>query len=293
MSVGYLFIIAAATCWGFIGIFSTLAFSLGVSPLEVGFWRAALASIFFAAQATTCKQTTLHKRDLPFLLLFAVFGIALFYVSYMIAVNSGGAAFAAVLLYTAPAWVVCISFFLYGEKFTPMKLFAVFLVILGVFLISKSGGNAQSLGSLSLVALTAGLASGFCYSLYYTMGKYFSSRYSPANLFLYALPLGALLIFPFVEFVEKSYLAWLAILAISFFSTYLANFCYYKGLQTLEAGRASIVATMEPVIAAITAYIFFGEHFTPLGYCGTLLILGAVLTTIYEKQSPSTSKNGS
>ncbi|MBU3952479.1 MAG: DMT family transporter, partial [Proteobacteria bacterium] len=90
-------------------------------------------------------------------------------------------------------------------------------------------------------------------------------------------------VLPFVEFSDKTPLAWTALIALSFVSTFLANFCYYKGLQYLEAGRASIVATLEPVVAAFTAYVFLGEYFTFLGYVGAGLILVAVITTIYEQ----------
>ncbi len=114
------------------------------------------------------------------------------------------------------------------------------------------------------------------------MGKYFSNKYTSANLFLYVLPLGALGILPFVDFVHKTPQAWLALIAVSIISTFIANYCYYQGLKYLEAGRASIVATLEPVVAAMTAYIFLGEYFTPFGYLGAGLIIAAVIATIYE-----------
>lgn len=283
MSTGYFFIISAALCWGLIGIFSSLAFSQGVEPMEVAFWRACLTWVCFAVQAFIRKETYLDKKDIPLFLVFAVFGVSLFFISYQFAVKTGGAAFAAVLLYTAPAWVVFVAFFVYKEKLTWIKIMAIALVFTGVVLISKTGGNAASTISIGGIAILSGLISGFCYSLYYTMGKYFSKKYSSANLFLYVLPLGALGILPFVDFVHKTPFAWAALIAVSVISTFIANYCYYQGLKYLEAGRASIVATLEPLIAAITAYIFLGEYFTPLGYVGAVLILAAVIATIYER----------
>lgn len=279
----YLFVVTAAVCWGMIGIFSSIAFSQGLEPMEVAFWRALLAWIFFGGQALIRKQTRLDKKDFPLLTIFALLGISLFYIVYQIAVKTGGAAFASVLLYTAPAWVVICSFFIYREKLTVVKILAVVLVILGVFLISKSGGNSAAPTSLSGVAIITGLASGFCYSLYYTIGKYFSGKYSSANLFLYVLPIGALGILPFVDFTHKTTEAWLALLGVSFISTFIANYCYYQGLKRLEAGRASIIATLEPIVAAVAAYVFLGEYFTLFGYLGAALIVAAVVITIFKK----------
>ena len=281
MIKGYLYILSAAILWGFIGIFSSLTFQEGLSPMEVAFWRALLGWFCFGAQAIVRQQTRVEVKDLPLLALFAVFGIALFYVSYLYAVQSGGVAFAAVLLYTAPAWVVLFSVIIYRERLSWVKGAAVILVMAGVYLISQKGGSDGI--DISLLALIAGLTSGFCYSLYYTVGKYFSEKYSSANMFLYVLPVGALGVLPFVEFVHKTPLAWAGLAGVAIVSTFMANYCYYNGLKYLEAGRASIVATLEPVVAAITAYLIFGEYFAPVGYLGVILILGAVIATVTEK----------
>ena len=283
MLLGYIFIILAASLWGFIGIFSSLAFAEGLGPMEVAFWRALISWFFFGSLAIVRKETHLVRKDIPLLAVFGLLGISLFYISYQYSVKTGGAAFAAVLLYTAPAWVVICSFFIYKEKLTVNKIMAVLLVIAGVFLISKTGGNSNSATAISVMTIFSGLMSGFCYSLYYTIGKYFSSRYSSANLFLYILPIGALGIFPFVEFTHKSPAAWASLIAISLVSTFIANHCYYIGLKHLEAGKASIVATLEPVVAAVAAYIILGEYFTSLGYVGAAMIISAVILTIYKK----------
>ena len=283
MFIGYIFIISAATSWGLIGIFSSLAFSQGVSPMEVAFWRAVITWFCFGIQAIIIKEARIDKKDFPLLAVFAFFGISLFYISYQLAVKQAGAAFASVLLYTAPAWVVICSYFVYKEKLTILKMGAVGLVIIGVFLISKTGGSVNAGKHIGFMAVAAGLLSGFCYSLYYTIGKYFSTKYASATLFLWILPMGALGILPFVQFADKTPLAWGALISVSVVSTFFANFCYYQGLKYLEAGRASIVATLEPVVAAITAYIFLGEYFSFLGYVGAGLIILAVISTICEQ----------
>ena len=279
---GYGFIIAAASCWAFIGIFSSIAFAQGLKPMEVAFWRALFAWLLFGAQALILGQTRLEKGDVPLLGFFGVFGIFLFYVSYQYAVKTGGAALASVLLYTAPAWVVVCSFFVFRERLSLPKILAVVLVIAGVYLISRSGGTRAgvSVSSVGLLALLSGLVSGLCYSLYYTVGKHFSGRYSSANLFLYVLPVGIVCMLPLVDFAPKNLTAWAALLALATVSTYLANFCYYQGVKYLEAGRASIVATLEPVVATAAAYVILGESLSLWGYVGAGVIISAVIITI-------------
>jgi DME family drug/metabolite transporter len=67
---------------------------------------------------------------------------------------------------------------------------------------------------------------------------------------------------------------------IGFFSTYLAYALYAAGLRRLEATRASVVATLEPVLAAVFAYLWWGERFSAGGYLGAGLVLLAVYLVI-------------
>lgn len=281
---GYLFITAAAGLWGMIGPFAKLAFSEGVLPMEVAFWRAVLAWVFFGSHAAVLREVRMQPRDWPALLAFALTGVALFYGSYQLAVKSGGAALASVLLYTAPAWVVVLARIFFKEALTPVKLGALALTLAGVAGVSLGAGGASSGAALSIGigALLAGLTAGFCYSLYYIFGKYFSNRYSSPNLFFYMLPIGAVCLFPLVEFSAKTPTAWAALLCMAFFSTYGAYYCYYIGLKHMEASRAAITATLEPVVAGVVAYFWWGETFSLLGYIGSALILGAVILMVID-----------
>jgi len=277
---GYLYIIAAAGLWGILGPFSRLAYSQGLAPMEVAFWRALLAWGFFGTHALATRAVRLRPRDIPMVLLFAITGVTLFYGSYQLAIRTGGAAVAAVLLYTAPAWVAVLARFAFRELFTPAKVLALVLTLLGVVCVAWGGSTIK----VTLPSLAFGLAAGFCYSLYYIFGKFFSSRYTSPNLFLYLLPIGALTLLPWVEFASKSLTAWAALICIAALSTYGAYFFYYQGVRHLEASRAAIAATLEPVIAAMVAYFWWGEAFSVAGYAGSAMILAAVLLMVLDRR---------
>ena len=280
---GTFFILSAGFLWGFIGIFASFAFNEGVSPIEVAFWRAVFTGGFFGVYALIKKEINFDKKDLPFLFLFGFIGVTIFYISYQYAVKTGGVALASVLLYTAPAWVVLFSRIIFKEKFTPLKIISLLLTIGGVFLVST---NSESFGEkVSFIAIVSGLIAGLSYSIYFILGKHFSSRYSAANLFLYVCPIGMVGIFPFVNFVPKSSVAWASIIAIAFLSTFIANYFYYASLKFLPAGKASIMATIEPVVAAVAAYIIFGEFFGFTALIGSLAIIFAVILSITDNSN--------
>ncbi|RJP78799.1 MAG: EamA/RhaT family transporter [Desulfobacteraceae bacterium] len=281
---GYSYIVIAACLWGILGPISRFAFEEGVSPLEVAFWRALLAWGCFGIHAVLIRQVRIARQDLATIPIFGITGVAMFYGFYQLAIQNGGAAMASVLLYTAPAWVAVMAAFLFQEKMTWKKGTALFLTLIGIVGVSLAAGDSQTQSNLTISAsgILFGLLSGFCYSLYYIFGKHFSGRYSAPNLFLYILPIGALALFPFVSFAPKSGSAWISLLTLAVVSTYAAYYFYYLGLQHLEASRASITATLEPVVAAMVAFFWWKEYFGWTGYAGSLLILTAVIIMIAD-----------
>ena len=278
--VGSLYVLCAAALWGLIGPLSKLSFAAGMDTVEVAFWRTTLAWVLFAGQAIIRRETRIAPRDLPVVAGFGVAGIAGLFGAYVVAVAAGGAALASVLLYTAPAWVALFSWLFLSEPMGGFKIAAVAATIAGVAGVSLgSGANGAVIDAR---AIGFGLLSGITYALYYIFGKYYLGRYKTPTLFLYALPVGSLTLLPFVHFTRPTWQGALPCLALAFFSTYGAYSIYYAGLRRLEATRAAVVATLEPVMAALLAYLMFGECFSALGYCGAGLIVGSVLLTIWD-----------
>lgn len=271
--VGYLYVLAAACLWGLLGVVSRWAFEQGISPLEVAFWRAALGAVLFGMQAALLQKVRLERPDRWAVLGFGLVGISLFYGAYQLAIESGGAALAAVLLYTAPAIVALLSWLFLREPMDAPKLGAVGLTLLGVALVSLQGGGVR----VTPAAVLWGLLSALTYATYYLFGKLYLSKYSTPTVFLYALPVGALGLLPFVSFAPKNAEAWMAIAFLTVASTFFAVTLYFAGLRRLEATRASVVATIEPVVAALAAWIWWGERFSLLGYLGAGLVLAGVV----------------
>jgi len=59
-----------------------------------------------------------------------------------------------------------------------------------------------------------------------------------------------------------------------------------QNFKSLEATRA-ITATLEPVMAALIAYVWWHEYFTIWGYAGSFLVLVAVLLMIRDSSVAS------
>ncbi|WP_462327020.1 DMT family transporter [Desulfobaculum sp.] len=278
---GYLYVIIAATLWGITGPLAKYAFSYGVQPLEIAFWRCAIPFVPFAFQALRGRSLRIDRGDRMAVLSFGLICVAAFYGVYQLAIEAGGAAMACVLMYTAPAWVAIMAWLVLGETMTPAKVAAVVATLVGVAGVSGVFSGADA-ATLSVTAIVFGIASGMTYAMYFIFGKRLMPRYTTPQLFFYGLPVGALVLFPMVEFHDKTPGAWAAIFAVCILSTYLAYSFYYAGLKHLEATRASIAATIEPVVASSIAFVWWDESFSVMGYMGSALILGAVILIILD-----------
>jgi DME family drug/metabolite transporter len=274
MTRATLLVLAAAFLWGLLGIFGKLAQARGIAPLEIAFWRAALGGGLYLAHALLVRARFPRGRDLLFTVLFGLTGGSVFYAAYQLAVRSGGASLASVLLYTAPAFVALSGWLVLKEKLGLRELLAVAGTLVGVSLISLGGGQGVN---PSAAALGWGLLAGLTYSLYYLYGKLYFNRFAPVALYAVALPVGAAGLAPFTSFAHKDPAAWGLLLLIAVFSTYLAYLAYSAGLKLLPATRTSVIASLEPVVAAGLAAAVFGERLSALAVLGAAVVLGAAL----------------
>ncbi len=280
---GFIYILIAAVMWGCIGPVAKLAFAQGLTPLEVAFWRAIIGWAFFTCHALAIKRIGIYLEDLPVILIFALLCVTGFYGSYQLAVNLGGAARASVLLYTAPAWVAVMAVIFLKEEISPRTIGGILACMAGVALISLSGHHITG-HHFSWAGIMFGLLSGFTYALYFIFGKKLFARYHPATIFAWILILGAMGLIPFIQFSPPSLISWLSLLFLGLMSTYCAYFIYSRGLVRLKASQAAVIATLEPVVAALLAYLFWDENLGVLGYFGACLVIGGVVLQAVRKK---------
>jgi len=292
---GYLLVAFAAVLWALLGVFSKRLLDAGVGAMEIAFYRAALGGLLFVLHAGVTRQLRLQRlSDLWAFISFALVGVTLFFSALNMAIDAGGVSLAFILLYTAPAFVGVLAAIFLNEKLRPLNVLLIGTAILGVVFVAQSGGGGIEVG---VAAIAWGLVAGLSYSSYYLFGKWVLRRYRPAAIYAMVLPIGALGLLPFVPF-DAVRLAtpsmWLDIVLMAALSTYLAYFVYYQGLRRVEASRAVLVATIEPVVAAALAAVLFGERLGVWGVIGALLVLSAAAITsvLPSKEFPRRRKPG-
>ncbi len=221
-------------------------------------------------------------------MLFAAYGavsVAGFMTIYLTAIERTTIATAAVLLYTAPAWVVVLARVFFGEALTRMKLLAVALTFAGSGLVAGAIPGALRVHPIGVLA---GLGAGLTYGLYSIFGKAALRRYSVLTTVVFSLGFGAVFLLIAAGGLHPVASAGLPALAyLIIIPTATAYLLYTAGLQRVEAGGASIVATLEPVVAALAGTVILRESFAPVQWIGGALVLIGVLVVQERYRSRS------
>jgi DME family drug/metabolite transporter len=281
---GYALILIAATLWATLGIiFKALIGQYGLSRITIAFFRASVSAVilFAALRVRQPRRLRIAARDTPLFVAFGAFGIAAFYICYITAIDLLGASVAAVLLYTAPAWVAVISALFLGEAMTRRKLMAVMLAMIGCALVARIY-DVHGL-ELNFLGILAGLGAGLGYALYSVFNKIGVRRYDDWTVLAYGLLFGLVFLTPLQSpalmvdaLRQPGAVVWLLILAIG--PTLGSGLAFNAGLHYVPVSSASVVATLEPVIASILAFLFLNEHLAAAQLLGGALILIAVIS---------------
>lgn len=276
----YLSIISGACLWGLIALFFKFLSACGFSPLQVVTLRVLVAALLMTAIILKIDPGLLkiRWRDSWLFIGTGLLSLVFFNYCYFRAIDGSSISIAVLLLYTAPVFVMLLSLILFGEKFTGRKMLALLATFCGCGLIT---GIFASKLALTAEAFAFGLASGFGYALYSIFGKLALRRYSTLTITAYTFYFATLGALPLADPQQLFTLLadWRAAagaLAIALICTVAPYLLYTRGLQDVDAGQASILSTLEPLVAAAIGIFVFGEEVTAAKILGMALILASI-----------------
>ena len=277
-------VLASGCLWGTMGFFTRTLATIGIGAEGAILVRCAMAALCFAVTILLTNRAAFRVKPKDFWCFFGsgVCALLFFTWCYFHAINLMSLSAAAILLYTAPTIVMLLSAVFFKERITPLKLAALALAFLGCVLVSGVGGGGARLTAQGVLF---GLGSG-------------NRGYSSSTINFYSCllaALGAALLFgwqdTFASFTASWGNAGLCLLAGAV-TCYLPYLFYTYGLSGLETGRASILASVEPVVATLIGILVYRETMSLLAALGVVLVLSAVVLlnlpqkTKIEKNNP-------
>jgi DME family drug/metabolite transporter len=292
---GYALVLIAASLWATIGLFyRVLVEQFQLTRGVIVAYRAGIAAVVLFAVLAIIRPRLLriHTRDLLYFICYGSIGVAAFFLWYIQATTTGPLAVAAVLLYTAPLWITVWAI-VHGEALTRRKALALGLAFGGGALVAGML-DGPSL-SISGTALLYGVLSGLSYAAYSIWSAEGTRRgYEVWTVVLYSLGIGAVVLFasqPLGESLRPLTIprAWPYLLAVSLGPSLLAQSCFTIGLKYVPTSNASILATVEPVIAALLGWLIVvpTEPLSRWQLLGGACVLAAVGLLTYSRKTVS------
>lgn len=292
--LAYIYVLLGAALWGIIGLFIDELSEAGFTALQIVTLRVVSAAVMLVC-FLAIKNPKLLKIDIRDSFSFigtGIFSIVFFNWCYFTAIEEVSLSVAVILLYTGPAFVAILSRIFFKEPMTNRKVGALLLTLLGCALVIKVIPLSDQ--RISWFGILVGLGSGFGYALYSIFGKHALKKYESLTVITYTFIFASAVLLPVSGItIEAEQLAsthiWLQVLGLGFFPTALAYMFYTTGLSMIESSRASITATIEPVVATLLGVFIFNELLTLYQIVGILLVLTAVVLIQLKKRRVSIS----
>ncbi|MDO8964987.1 MAG: DMT family transporter [Coriobacteriia bacterium] len=303
---GYLLAALAAACWATGGLTADWLFTspsaataawiippLGISvePPALSGARALAAFVLLAVYLATFRRKDLavSVRDLPFLAVFGVAGLALVHFTYFKTISiTGNPATAILLEYMAPVLVLLVSVLFLGQRFRWSLPIGVALSVAGCALVVGVFGGAGP--AIPLEGVLWGLLSAVFFAGYSLIGSVAAKRFTPYTLLVWGLLFAALFWLlvlgpaPVLALFAEPKTA-LAVLFIAVVSTIVPFGAFLTALHHIPPTNATVTSTIEPVLAAIGAYLLMGKALSFSQILGGALVLVAIVI-IQRREAP-------
>jgi drug/metabolite transporter (DMT)-like permease len=281
---GYLIVLASTLVLSTTGILvKFLLTDFGWGSFALAFWRVLLVSLSLGIILVLVRPSrfAIRPRHLPLFAFFGLVGVGLHQLVWITSVQLNGAGVATVLVYIQPAIVALISWRFLGEALDRAKIIALVLTLSGMVMVSRVYEIANL--NLNALGLAAGFGTGFTWATYALLGRYAARHYSAWTSLWYAFSFGALFLLP-LQFLAPALsvpggaaAGWGVLLFLAVGPTLGGFGLYLVGLSHLPASVVTLIATLEPVLSVVLAYLLFGETLNLVQVLGAALILWSVI----------------
>ncbi|KLI33796.1 DMT family transporter [Brachyspira hyodysenteriae] len=279
--------------WGGGGIFIRRLMELNINSFTVVSSRVIVASIIFFICVFLYDRSLIKikLKDLWIFVSAGILGILGLNICYNEAVKQLSLSLSAVLLSLSPIFVLIFANIFFKEKITVKKVICMILALLGCFFASGVLETNETM-KWTYFGIFIGFMGAFFYGLYSIFSKLaIIKNYNTLTVTLYALISIAVISLPFTDWkalsnvVVENGSGMLVFMLFHSLCTSVFPYAFFTiALGHMDAGKASILASGEPIAAMFFGIFFYHEIPTVLSVVGVLLTLTALtLLSLPEK----------
>ncbi len=268
-STGIIDINVAVMLFGIAGLFGKV--------LSLPAWCIVLGRTGFAAMAlglvmalSKNRATQPHRVGIPIMGILGAI-LAIHWVTFFHAIQISTVAVGLLAFSTFPLFITWLEPWWFGEKRRPFDVFTSVAVLLGIAVMvvpSPFGGRVHE-------GVFWGTISGFTFALLSLLNRKWVQHEAPVRIAFYQNAVACLLLLPMTLWesvsVDGRQMGWLVFLGV--ICTALSHALFIRGLSTVRAQLASIIACLEPVYGIVLAGLLLHEIPSPYTLAGGTLIL--------------------
>ena len=273
---------------------STVKIILGteINPEQLVLFRTAITALIagIVLLFTNKKAFKITKKELPVLVFYGVFGVALMQWSYSNAVSLLPISVALLIEYTAIVIVPLVSLLLFKEKVRPRLWFGIAAVLIGLAIVSNIWNSA-----LNPLGVAWAIMAAVCLSIYFLIGEHTQRKRDAMSTLFYTFAVAAIfwaimnLINPGKVIVINlefnlggnlsgiSMPVWAGLLWIGIMGSFIPMLLDYIALGNLSATAVGVIATAETVFATVFAWAWLNESMTTLEVIGGLIVVAGII----------------
>lgn len=292
--------ILAGVCWGIVGVFVRGLDSSGLDNVTIVFTRTSIGFLLTMLYILLTNPSDIRAkaRDLPWLLLVAVFGAVGFMLVFNVTVTELSLSLTSVMLSTAPVFVLIISAIIFKEKITLKKIICMILAFVGCAMLSGILDPGATI-HFSRLGITMGVLTAIMNACYILISKKVMTKgYGPFAVCFYSFLFASIMLAPFVDWhALATYLATgtatfpvhgtagaiIYLLMQSICTSLLPSVAYMYGMLYVDAGKVAILeGGAEPSAALLAGLIIYSELPTIIGFAGMIISVVAIMVLARE-----------
>ncbi len=283
---GYLFAAVSALSYGLIPLFVIPVKNAGFSLDKTLFYRFFISALFILGFLFFKKENLkLSKSELLIMLILGLL-YALSSEFLFLGYDLLTPGIASTILFVYPVIVALIMTFVFHEKITKLTIAALFLTLVGIFVLSAK----ESLFDINFIGLSVALLSAVSYGLYIVIVNKAKISFSGIKVTFYSLLFSSIyylvkmLVFGETLAVPASFLLHSTLFALV--TTVVSVMTLVYAIQLIGSTSTSIIGALEPVVAVAVSVLLFHENFTASLFLGVMLILiGVILNILTERKN--------
>ncbi|WP_373736757.1 DMT family transporter [Bacteroides heparinolyticus] len=282
---GHLFAFSANILWGLMAPIGKSALT-EFSPLSVTTFRMVGAAACFWLLSLFCKREQVDHRDLLKMFFAALFALVFNQGVYIFGLSMTSPINASIVTTTLPIVTMVVAAIYLKEPVTNKKVLGIFVGALGALILITSSRAAAN-GNGSIFGDLLCLAAQISFSIYLTVFKGLSQRYSPITLNKWMFAYASICYIPFsyrdVAAIEWSGISASALLQVGYVvvgGSFLAYIFIMSAQRLLRPTVVSMYNYMQPIVASTVAIILGLGVFSPeKGVAIALVFLGVYIVT--------------